>query len=313
MDLTSNSVLLEKCPDYSLQYLADCCGRMLEASLSSANLSSCQILLKPNLISARMGMLPCTEGKFILAAAKWFLEQNARVAIGDSPAFGTTTSVLQKIGIAEALRKLPVSITDFARVRHVVLPSGIRAGLAADVLDCDLLVNMPRVKAHAQFRVTLAVKNLFGCLVGMRKPLWHMVHGGKDGGFTDHLVDLLSVLPNGVTLVDGITAMHRTGPMGGQAFPLGIIACSPNPVAVDRALLEVLGLEPEMSPLMRSCIKKGLNGTSLASLDFPFLCPAEVAVGSFAVPGGLHPIRFNPFRFARGSLMRVLHTRGSAG
>jgi len=305
MDLISNDVYLEKCSDYTDQKLMDCCNRMLTPCISS-NLSSTRVLLKPNLITARMGKLACTEGTFILAVAQWFLDQNAHVSIGDSPAFGTSTSVLQKLGIADALRKLPVSITDFTHVRTVTLPSGIRAGMAVDALDCDLLVNIPRVKAHAQLRVTLAVKNLFGCLVGMRKPLWHMVHGGKCGGFTDHLVELLSVLPSGITLVDGITAMHQTGPMGGRSFPLEVIACSRNPVAIDRAMLSILGLAPEMSPLMESCIKMGLNGTDLNYLDFPLSTPDELEVDCFEVPETLNNVRFNPFNFFRGIARRIL-------
>lgn len=306
MDLTSNVVFLEKCSGYTEQNLADCCNRLLTPCLSPRNLHSTRVLLKPNLITVRMGNLACTEGRFILALAHWFLAQNAHVTIGDSPAFGTATNVLEKIGIVDALRKINVPITDFKHARSVTLPSGISAGIAVDALDCDLLVNMPRVKAHAQLRVTLAVKNLFGCLVGMRKPLWHMVHGGRCGGFADHLVELLSVLPDGVTIADGITAMHRTGPMGGQSFPLSVVACSLNPVAIDRALLSILGLLPEMSPLMESCIRTGLNGTDFNSLHFPLCTPGELAVNSFEVPGVLNPVRFNPFNFFRGIIRRVM-------
>ncbi len=306
MDLTSNQVFLEKCSDYSEHSLVDCCNKILTPCVSNRNLSTTRVLLKPNLITARMGTMACTEGKFILAVAQWFLDQGAYVSIGDSPAFGTSTSVLEKIGIADALRKLSVSITDFKQVRTVTLPSGISAGIAVDALDCDLLVNMPRVKAHAQLRVTLAVKNLFGCMVGMRKPLWHMVHGGKCGDFTHHLVELLSVLPAGVTIVDGVTAMHRTGPMGGLSFPLGVVACSHNPVAIDRALLSILRVEPEMSPLMQTCIKMSLNGTDLDSLVFPLCTPGDLKVDSFEVPESLNSIRFNPFNFFRGIARRVL-------
>lgn len=306
MDLTSNDVFLEKCSDYTEHALADCCNRILAPCISTRSLSATRVLLKPNLITARMGTLACTEGKFVLAVAQWFLDHNAHVSIGDSPAFGTSTSVLRKMGIADALRKLPVSITDFKNVRTVTLSSGLCAGMAVDALDCDLLVNMPRVKAHAQLRVTLAVKNLFGCLVGMRKPLWHMVHGGKCSGFADHLVELLSVLPSGITIVDGITAMHQTGPIGGQSFPLGVVACSSNPVAIDRALLSVLGVAPEMSPLMESCIRKGLNGYDLNSLHFPLRTPEELGVDSFKVPGALNPVRFNPFNFLKGIARRIL-------
>lgn len=306
MDLTSNDVFLERCSDYSYHSLRDCCNRVLTSCISTRNLCSARVLLKPNLITARVGALACTEGKLILAVAQWFLDHKAYVSIGDSPAFGTSTSVLEKIGIADSLRKLSVSITDFKKVRTLTLPSGIRAGIAVDALDCDLLVNMPRVKAHAQLRVTLAVKNLFGCLAGMRKPLWHMAYGGKCGSFADHLVELLSVLPDGITLIDGITAMHRTGPIGGQPFFLGVIGGSNNPIAIDRALLSVLGIAPEMSPLMESCIRKSFNGTNLYSLHFPFCAPEELKVDSFEVPRSLTPVRFNPFNFLRGIIRRIL-------
>ncbi len=309
MDLTSKTVFLGKCSNY-LEDLPACINTLLGPCCSSGSVASARVLLKPNLISARMGTLACTEGAFILEAARWFIERNARVTIGDSPAFGSALSVLRTIGIADSLDRMGISVSNFDRVRHVTLPSGIRAGIAADALDCDLLVNLPRVKAHAQLRVTLAVKNLFGCLAGMRKPHWHMVHGGKNGLFTDLLVELLSVLPSGITLVDGITAMHDTGPVSGRPFPLGIVACGANPVAVDRALLALLGIAPESSPLMVTCMRKRLAGVDLESLDFPLSSPFALAVNQFVVPDLLSPVRFNPFRFVHGSLRRFLIRTG---
>lgn len=307
MDLSSNCVWLEKLLEYGDRKLADCFDRILGPCLQSENLHSSQVLLKPNLITARISPLACTDGRFIIAAARWFLEHGAQVSIGDSPAFGTTASVLHKLGVVDELRNLPIEIVNFDMVRQVTLSSGIKAGLSTHALDCDLLVNMPRVKAHAQLRVSLGVKNLFGCLVGMRKPLWHMTYGGCGGGFADHLVELLSVLPSGVTIADGITAMHRTGPINGQSFPLGVVACSTNPVAVDRALLKILGVRPERSPLMNSCFRNGLVGSDLDILDFPFFYPEDLAVDTFVVPEKLYPIRFNPFRFIWGNMKRIGH------
>ncbi|MCI5190639.1 MAG: hypothetical protein D3905_12820, partial [Candidatus Electrothrix sp. AS4_5] len=66
----------------------------VEQPLSPLSLCSAQVLLKPNLISAKTGPLACTEGAFILAVAKRFIDQGAKVSLGDSPAFGTTASVL---------------------------------------------------------------------------------------------------------------------------------------------------------------------------------------------------------------------------
>lgn len=306
MDLRSTCVAIDNCADYAPDTLLESFTRLLDCCEQNCTLRSAQILLKPNLITARRGTLACTEGLFILAAARYFKDLGAQVTVGDSPAFGTAESVLEKIGILQSLKQQSVPIVEFNRARTVLLPSGVQVGLSADALDCDLLVNLPRVKAHGQLRITMAVKNFFGCVCGMRKPLWHMVHGGKAGGLERLIVELLSVLPESLTLVDGITAMHKTGPMGGQPFKLGITACSSNPVSVDRALHAIIGLEPDRSSLMQECLKAGIVGSNLEDLTFPLLTPANVQVDGFAVPEELISIRFNPFRFIQNNIRRAL-------
>lgn len=310
MEFQSRSVALIRCGSYDVRLLADTIERLWPAAGAPVSLRSTAILLKPNLISARAGPLACTHGNFILAAATWLLDHGARVTVGDSPAFGTAQSVLRKIGCLDGLRRQGVRISDFNTVREITLSSGVTAKLAADALDCDLLVNLPKVKAHAQMRVTLAVKNYFGCLAGTRKALWHMVHGGKAGKFESLVVDLPVVLPNGITLVDGIIAMHGTGPILGEPFPLGVTACAANPVAADRTLLDIIGVEPQASPIMRRCERAGLNGCRLEELTFPLLSSGELRIPGFRVPEELMPIRFNPLRFLRSSCRRVILRTG---
>ncbi len=281
---------------------------MLAALDGLGSLEGKRILLKPNLLSASLGPLPCTEASFILAAAHFFVASKAMVCIGDSPAFGSARSLLARLGIFQELLSLGVTVSDFRQSRQVVLPSGIRARVACRALDCDLLVNMPRVKAHAQTRVTLAVKNCFGCLTGLQKPVWHMMYGGRHGSFARLLVELLQVLPPVLTLVDGIRAMHCTGPMKGRPYPLKLVAAGWNPVAVDMALLKVLGVDCAGSPLHRTARELGLVGADFSELLFPLAHPQELAVDDFCVPARLAPIRFRPFSFLYSSLKRTLLT-----
>lgn len=306
MRLDSTIVGLTPCPDYAPSSLALCIDCLVEALGVEMQLSGSRVLLKPNLISVRKGPLPCTESAFILAAARWFIDHGARVRIGDSPAFGSTTSVLKRLGVIEELRFLGVEPVDFSLKRQCVLPSGVKADMAVEALDCDLLVNLPRVKAHGQMRLTLAVKNYFGCLVGLQKPWWHMAHGGSGGCFDDLLVELLSVLPESLTLVDGIRAMHVTGPIDGKPYPLRIMASAQNPIAADTALLALLGVAPEYSSLYRASVRADRAGTSLAELVFPLSDPNQLAVDDFLVPEVLNPIRFNPFAFIRSAVLRKL-------
>jgi uncharacterized protein (DUF362 family) len=306
MEIVATKVGILRCDSYAQDRLGQVIAQLAETCSPDMNLRSARVLLKPNLISARRNTLACTEGAFLEAVARWYLDHGARVTVGDSPAFGTTRSVLTRIGVLRSLERAGVCIADFQETEPVTLPSGLKTGLAVEAMHADLLVNLPRVKAHAQMRVTLAVKNYFGCVTGLRKPLWHMRYGGRGGGFSRHIVEILSVLPPGITLVDGITAMHGTGPIGGEPFSLGIAACSANPVAADRAMLEIIGLAPASSPVMQACIIAGLTGTAIGELAFPFLTPGEVRVQGFLVPEELQPVRFNPFRFLYSSMKRTI-------
>ena len=311
MQLDTASPALMGQHTYESPQLDQAVDTLLSSTCADISLRTSRILLKPNLITATNGTLACTDWRLIAAAARWFLARGARVRVGDSPSFGSARSVLAAIGALPSLHALGVPVVEFRHTRDVVLPGGKRAALATAALECDLLVNLPKVKAHAQMGVTLAVKNYFGCLAGLQKPWWHMVHGGAQGVFSELLVELLAVLPAGVSLVDGIVAMHRTGPVHGDPFPLGLLACGSNPVALDTALLAVLGVDPARSPLWLAARRKGIRGTALADLAFPLLTPAECRSSGFMTPEELSPVRFNPFRFLKNSLKRLLLNRSS--
>ena len=312
MRLDSTVVALTPCSDYSSVCLADTIDQLMAVVDQVPNLHCCTVLLKPNLITARYGSLPCTEAAFIAAAARWFTDHGARVSIGDSPAFGTAASALDLLGLTEELADLGVRTTNFNESRKITLAGGGKAVLAADAMDCDLLVNLPRVKAHAQTRVTMAVKNCFGCLVGLHKPWWHMAYGGQCGSFGDRLVQILEQLADSITLVDGITAMQGTGPIRGEAYPLQLAGASANPVAMDSALLQVLGIAAERSPLMQACEAAEYLGSDVDQLSFPLSKPLDLQAADFAIPDTLNPIRFSPLVFVRSTLKRILLRKATA-
>lgn len=270
-----------------------------------------RVLLKPNLVTGRgHDGLACTHPELVAAAAEWFLDQGAVVRIGDSPAFGTARGVMAACGIRAAVAGLPVKLVNFGRWESVGLASGPVVRLAREARECDMLINLPKLKAHGQMLVTLAVKNYFGTVVGWRKPYLHMRWGAGEGDrFAALIVDLLAVLPVSLSLVDGITAMHRTGPVLGEPFPLGLLAGAANPVAADTALLLTLGLEPAASPLWRECSRRRLPGSRPRELSFPLLAPEEVAAVGFEVPPHLAPVRFHPGQMLGSSLRRLIARR----
>ena len=304
---TNQRIFLAAQPNYDEAALAGKLHGLLEPATAGSNLRGTQVLLKPNLLTANNAQLACTDARFLVAAARWFLDQGAKVQVGDSPSFGSAEGVLRSMGALDPLTTMGVRVAEFKMSRKLQLGNGIQAGLAQAALDCDLMVNLPKVKAHGQARVTLAVKNCFGCLSGFQKPWWHMRHGVPEKGiFFDLLVALLAHLPPSLHLVDGITAMHKTGPVHGQPFPLGCIVCGANPVAVDTVLLYILGVPASQSPLWLAARKAGLAGTRLEELQLDHGLLNTLRVNGFRVPETLSPVRFNPLRFVKNNGKRLL-------
>lgn len=296
MLIKSTLVALRDCGHYRTREIVEKIDELC-AAIGFTVSAGARVLLKPNLLSARSGgHLACTHPSFVAAVAEWFVDQGAKVSIGDSPAFGTAKGVMRATGIEKALAGLPVECINFDQSTPVKLSGGVTVNMACAALECDILVNLPRVKAHSQLYVTLAVKNYFGTVVGFQKPLWHLRYGNHAEQFASHLVDLLPVLPSGVTLLDGIVAMHGSGPLSGLPFSLGLVAGAINPVALDTALLQILGLDQAKSALWQECAKRDFVGTDPDMLDYPLLKPAEFPVKNFKAPTILKPVSFNPLR-----------------
>ena len=296
MLINSSSVALLHCKQYLRQEIIEAVDRLC-AVLQFKVTTGTRVLLKPNLLSGRSaGHLACTHPEFVAAVAQWFVDQGASVSIGDSPAFGSAQGVMRSTGIEEALGKLPVARINFDCSEPVRLAGGVKVNVARASLECDMLINLPRVKAHSQFYMTLAVKNYFGTVVGFQKPGWHLRYGNEVDKFASHLVDLLTVLPAGMTFMDGIVAMHCTGPLSGLPYSLGLVGGALNPVALDSALLQILRLDFEKSVIWQECAKRALAGSDPDMLDFPLLKPAEFTAKGFRVPATLKPVSFNPLR-----------------
>lgn len=298
------TVFLEKCHSYDRNTLKD----FFESFFTGSQVSfprGARVILKPNLITCRGPQLACTNGTFLLALADLLVDNGAHVTIGDSPAFGNTIKVLKHIGVAEEFSKRSVRVVNFDEEKRVRLDCGIELGIAAEALECDYFINVPKVKAHSQMYVTLAVKNLFGTVRGLQKPMLHMKHGGRDNTFSRIIVDLIGILPTHYALIDGIEAMHVTGPVHGESLELGCIGFSENPVALDTAIMGALELDWSKSPLWREAQRRKLDGIKIEDLYFPRLSPDSFHGLKFEAPDRLSPVRFNPFHFIRGVLQRV--------
>lgn len=282
-------VFLRQAPDYdqAVSMIPD----LLESVLP--DVFGARLLIKPNFVALRGAHLCCTSPAVTAAVARHCVARGARVTVGDSPAFGTAQAIAEAIGLPELLRPLGVKVVTLSRGVSMT-SAGVEVHISSDALEADLIVNLPKFKAHSQMRFSGAVKNLFGCVTGVRKAWLHALHGDRQGRFTAMICGLMQALPPTVSLMDGVTAMHRTGPIAGDAFPLGLIGASASPVALDTASGLILKKTPDDFPVWRQCRETGLAGAAPESLNFPLQRPEDFDARDFVLPETLKPESFRP-------------------
>lgn len=266
------------------------------------------ILLKPNFVSPRNARLSCTHPLIIATAARHCRDLGARVIIGDSPAFGTAQAVARVSGLTRALRGLDIPIITLDR--GVPRSSnGFMVRISAHALDADLIVNLGKFKAHSQMRLTGAVKNMFGCVSGVRKAWLHARHGDREHEFTSLICGLGAVLPPTVSVLDGVEAMHRTGPIAGDGFRLHFLGASVSAVALDAAAGMTLGLTARELPIWAQCVRDALPGANPDALRFPALAPSAFDASGFVLPDQLKPESFRPWTLTRSFIKRLWMAR----
>ena len=301
----AESVFLRRVSGYAEPALTDAVAALLDAT----GLRPCpgaRVLVKPNLVAPRNMGLSCTTPAVVRAVCRHLLHLGAQVTVADSPAFGTGRVVARLAGIHAALADLPVTITDLGSPKSMPLSCGARIGVSQKALCADHIVNVPRLKCHDQMGMTGGVKNLFGCVVGFRKSLAHQRFGAQQSRFARMILDVLAMLPPVTTLLDGIVAMHRHGPINGEPFPLQLLAASQNPVTLDTAIFHLLGLTPAQVPLWAEAQTMGLVGSDPDSIDYPLEGPDAFCTDGFLAPGAHAPIAFAPKRFISGRIRSVL-------
>ncbi len=135
-----------------------------------------------------------------------------RVRVMDTPLGGTPESAYAVSGIGEAVRAAggemevmsPVKFAEFA------IPEGqdITAWeVYRDVLEADVLIDVPIAKHHSLARLSLGCKNLLGVILDPNQM--HRNLGQR-------IADLVSLVRPTLTVVDAVRILTAHGPTGGS-------------------------------------------------------------------------------------------------
>ncbi len=293
------TVSIEKCGRYDLAEVSGHLASLLaphggmEAFVSKGE----RVLLKPNLLKAAPPAKAVTTHPVLVEAVVRVVQAAGGVPlIGDSPGIGNIKKIFDVTGMAGVAERTGAELIELKESIEIEMPEGATfktLEVSKEVLHADKVINLPKVKTHAQMYVTLGVKNCFGCIVGKRKPQWHFKAGVTREHFAELLLDIYSVVAPTLTIVDGILAMEGNGPGGGDPRHVGLLFASPNALAMDRVITRALGLDPTEVPLFHVAEKRGMKGVGPEDIEVVGPSVEDICIKGF-VPAQVVDMMFGP-------------------
>lgn len=270
--MSSATVALTQCRDYEPDRVARSIRRQLEllGGLERFVKHGDSVLLKPNFIAPRSHReAPAqTHPVVILEAAKLLKDFGARPFVADSPAWANAATCARVLELTEPLQRLGVPLRESGPSEKRRLgPDLPRVRISRVALEADVIVNLAKFKAHQQLFATFAVKNMFGCVSGKRKALWHFKRGADPRAFCELLIGIYRHINPALTIIDGIVAMEGQGPIHGVSRPLGWLIGGTEPIACERICCHLAGIRPEQVPIMRTAREIGFGCADLDEID----------------------------------------------
>jgi uncharacterized protein (DUF362 family)/NAD-dependent dihydropyrimidine dehydrogenase PreA subunit len=229
-----------------------------------------KVLLKPNMLAGKEPEKAVTTHPEIVRAVIRLAQQaGGIVAVGDSPGIGSPRQVAKRCGILPVIEETGAAFAPFAESVKIRPRGGTfhELEIARDLLEADVVINLPKLKTHQMMGLTGGVKNLFGAVVGIRKPRLHLQAGTDKAFFALMLLELAEQIRPALTLVDAITAMEGEGPGSGDPVHVGALLASASPLAVDTVATALVGLSPEAVWTQRVARQTGRPGCRLEQVE----------------------------------------------
>jgi len=264
------TVILSRCSDYSPPGIAEALQKQFEllGGLEKFVTPGDTVLLKPNFIAPRSRRHATqTHPAVILETARLLKDFGAKPFVGDSPAWGNVFTCVKALKLEEPLKKLSVPVKQLDKPKWCRIGAkNIRVGISSVALDANVIINLPKFKSHQQLTATFAVKNMFGCVSGKRKALWHFAKGRNADDFCELLIDIFKFLNPTLTIIDAVIAMDGPGPIRGRARPLGYLLGGTDPIACETICAKLIGINPQDVPIIKTARQIGFGCSDPAKI-----------------------------------------------
>jgi len=221
-----------------------------------------RVLIKPNMLGPYSPEKGITTHPALIRSLVSSLHRREAVCwVGDNPGlsgYAANERCARVTGLKEAAGGCFVYLGKDAVSAQAKTPWPEKVIVSKALFDADLLINVPKFKTHMQTKMTGAVKNLFGLLVGAEKARIHLAAAHPED-FAKALVGIYRIRIPDLTILDAVVGMEGNGPSGKDLRQIGKILASLNGVGVDGVMAAMMGVAPEKIDTLRVAREAGLG------------------------------------------------------
>jgi uncharacterized protein (DUF362 family) len=235
------------------------------------------VIIKPNIcVSYRTYEYAATTNPEVVGAlvALCLGAGAKRVRVMDTPFSGSADEAYPTSGIEQAVRAAggEMEVMASMKFQNTTIPYGRKITswpVYRDILETDVLIDVPIAKQHGLARLTLGMKNLLGVV---SNP------GGLHTDLPEKLADLTSLVRPHLTVVDGVRILMNNGPSGGSLSDVKLantVIASHDIVAADAYAATLFGLDGTDIGTVRAGANRGLG-----TMDMTAIKIEEIPVGA---------------------------------
>jgi len=243
-----------------------------------------RVLVKPNLLTDALPEAGVdTHPEVLRAVLRCIKAVTPHIVCGDAPSVWGKRRDVDRVYEVSGMRR--VCDEEGVQMVYFNIPRLRGRYPLTDWLEkCDRVVSVSKFKTHGFTVLTAGIKNCYGFVVGMNKM---KIHGESPcpQDLCRALVDIYELCRPHLNICDGIVAMEGEGPgSSGTLRTMELVAASPDALALDMVLAQIMGLEPDAIPTNREAMQRAqASGRTLdvAACGAPL---ASFVVKDFVLP-----------------------------
>ena len=276
-----SKVSLIKCETYDQEILNEkiCSAISLIGGFENLIKKDSKVFIKLNLVGDfEKEKAITTHPEVVRSIIKNIKKYTNNIIVGDNPAVRDQVYVLKKCGIYQVLQDENVQILNQDKIITITNSSPKiydKFDVTEEMIDCDVLINLPKVKTHSLAYMTCAEKNFFGSIYGLNKSAWH-VKANNPLEFGEAMNDLFGAILESfkkknakmIHIADGIIGLEGEGPStGGKPKQANAIIASLDAISLDRVACELVHLNPEKLFITNIAGERGYGESNIENIE----------------------------------------------